>query len=140
MSQSCNEDKFWCLLQLSWEMQTHRPKSHRGRGNWTDLLCLSGPHGHQINGQCHGTPLWTDLQFFLLLPRPQDVTVPHPEWLISNRRKWGGGTSRFKTSYRRRLRGGNILRALDGEGEARPGLPGEPGHYTFRSETRSRPL
>lgn len=140
MSQSCNEDKFWCLLQLSWEMRTHGPKSHRGRGNRTDLLCLSGPHGHQINGQCHGTPLWTDLQFFLLLPRPQDVTVPHPEWLISNRRKWGGGTSRFKTSYRRRFRGGNILRALDGEGEVRSGLPGEPGHYTFRSETHSLPL
>lgn len=70
MSQSHNEDKFWCLLQLSWEMQTHRPKSHRGRENRTDLLCLSGPHGHQINGQCHGTPLWTGLHFFLLLPRP----------------------------------------------------------------------
>lgn len=26
--------------------------------------------------------------FFLLLPRPRDVTVPHPECLISNRRKW----------------------------------------------------
>lgn len=78
MSQSRNEDKFWCLLQLSWEMQTHRPKSHRGREKRTDLLCLSGPHGHQINGQCHGTPLWTDLQFFLLLPEAPRCHSPSP--------------------------------------------------------------
>lgn len=77
MSQSCNEDKFWCLLQLSWEMHTHRPKSHRGRERQTDLLCLSGPHGHQINGQCQGTPLWTDLQFFCCSRRHLDVS-PSP--------------------------------------------------------------
>ena len=27
-----------------------------------------GPTWPQINGQRHGTPLWTDRQFFLLLP------------------------------------------------------------------------
>lgn len=75
MSQSHNEDKFWCLLQLSWEMQTHRPKSHRGRERRTDLLCLSGLHGHQINGQCHGTPLWTDLQFFCCSQRHLGVSL-----------------------------------------------------------------
>ena len=47
MSQSRNEDKFWCLLQLSWEMHLHRPKSHRGRESRTDSLCLWGPHGHR---------------------------------------------------------------------------------------------
>lgn len=77
-SQSCNEDKFWCLLKLSWEMQTHQPKSHRGRENRTDLLCLSGPHGHQINGQCHGTPLWTDLQFFSATPEAPRCQSPSP--------------------------------------------------------------
>lgn len=47
MSQSRNEDKFWCLLQLSWEMHSRRPKSHRGRESRTDSLCLWGPHGHR---------------------------------------------------------------------------------------------
>lgn len=75
MSQSCNEDKFWCLLQMSWEMHTRRPENHRGMERRIDLLCLLGLHGHHINGQCHGTPPWTDLQIFCCSQRYLDVSL-----------------------------------------------------------------
>lgn len=49
----------------------------------------------------------------------------------------GGGRCRFKTSYSEKLKGGNILRACDGECEAGAGLPCKPGCSTFRHETSS---
>lgn len=89
MSQNRNEDKFWCFLKLSWEGHTNRPQCPTGRELWTDLFCLLGPRGHQINGQCHGTPLWTDLFFFFFYfsQWPLDVILFHPAWLIRNRRE-----------------------------------------------------
>lgn len=45
----------------------------------------------------------------------------------------GGDRSRFKTSYRRRLKGWNILRASDGKQEARAGLARKPGYFTLGS-------
>lgn len=45
--------------------------------------------------------------------------------------------SRFKTSYRRRLRGGDILRALDGEGEG--DLVSQVNQATVLSGVRSAP-
>lgn len=73
--------------------------------------------------------------FFCCSQRPLDVTVSHPERLISNRGKReegeaGGDRSRFKTSYRRRLKGWNILRASDGKQEAKAGLARKPGYFT----------
>lgn len=88
MSQSHNEDKFWCLLQLSWEMHLHRPKSHRGRESRTDLLCLWGPHGHRQMVSAMGLLCGQINSFFCCSQRPLDVILSHPERLISNRGKW----------------------------------------------------
>lgn len=52
----------------------------------------------------------------------------------------GGGRCRFKTSYSGRLKrgkGGNILRACDGECEAGANLPCKPDCSTFGHETSS---
>lgn len=44
----------------------------------------------------------------------------------------GGGRSRFKISYRRRFKGGNILSVVDGKCEVRVGFACKLGYCVFR--------